>query len=281
MITTELGGHSGCHILLCEPEDVSPYVRKISKDLDYNKRLIIQKKKQENFVSSSIKVPKVISDGYTSDGCYYFDMEYVHGNTLAEYIKTIEVSKIGDVVRKIVYGMAHKDKGDDVEEGKFYNKISELEGKLSDLQNDDVKKAIEILKEHNWSLFCKSYCHGDLTLENIIIRNNDVYLIDFLDSFYDCWIFDMGTLLQDAQLLWAYRYEKKSSINTLIRLIVFRDVLLDELKQILGNEYIEIYYALLLKIIRIYPYISDEETYAFLSTKTKQLVEFLENIGNE
>lgn len=281
MITTELGGHSGCRILLCEPEDGNPFVRKISKDIDYNKRLINQKQKQENFKASSIKVPLVLADGYTNSGHYYFDMEYIHGNTLAEYIKSIEISKVGEVVRKIITGMSETSKDGVVEEERFTNKITELGGQLFALENDVVNKALGLLKKHDWSLFSGSYCHGDLTLENIIIRNNDVYLIDFLDSFYDCWILDMGTLLQDAQLLWSYRHEESLSINTIIRLMVFRDILIDEVKRVLGDEYIEIYYALLLKVVRIYPYISDEETYIYLNNKTKQLVEFLENMDNE
>ena len=63
--------------------------------------------------------------------------------------------------------------------------------------------------------------------------------------------------------------------------MVFRDILIDEVKRVLGDEYTEIYYALLLKIVRIYPYVSDEETYIYLNNKTKQLVEFLENMDNE
>ena len=154
-----------------------------------------------------------MADGYTNSGHYYFDMEYIHGNTLAEYFKSIEISKVGEVVRKIITGMSETSKDGVVEEERFTNKITELGGQLFALDNDVVNKALGLLKKHDWSLFSGSYCHGDLTLENIIIRNNDVYLIDFLDSFYDCWILDMGTLLQDAQLLWSYRHEENLSIN--------------------------------------------------------------------
>ena len=37
-----LGGHSGCQIFLIEEDDGSVYVRKISKDKEYNSRLKIQ-----------------------------------------------------------------------------------------------------------------------------------------------------------------------------------------------------------------------------------------------
>ena len=39
MSITNLGGHSGCKVLLCEEDDNGIFVRKISGDIDYNKRL--------------------------------------------------------------------------------------------------------------------------------------------------------------------------------------------------------------------------------------------------
>lgn len=128
---------------------------------------------------------------------------------------------------------------------------------------------------HSWDRFGKTACHGDLTLENIIMKDNQLYLIDFLDSFYDCWIMDISTLLQDVQTLWSYRYQDEISNNTLIRLIIFRDILIDKVKSIVGSEYIEVYYALLLKLIRIYPYTKDERTYEFLNKETKAVIEII------
>lgn len=89
----------------------------------------------------------------------------------------------------------------------------------------------------------------------------------FLDSFYDCWIMDISTLMQDVQTLWSYRFQEEININTLIRLIVFRDILMDKVKQISKDDEIEVYYALLLKLIRIFPYTQDEYTYEFLIKK--------------
>ena len=77
MRITDLGGHSGCKILLCETEDNQVYVRKVSSDQNYNKRLEIQEEKQACFKSDYIKTPAVLSKGYTADGLFYFDMEYV------------------------------------------------------------------------------------------------------------------------------------------------------------------------------------------------------------
>ena len=79
---------------------------------------------------------------------------------------------------------------------------------------------------------------------------------------------DIGTLLQDIQVMWSYRFQDEVSMNTVLRLIVFRDLLLDEIKKLDSSYVIEIYYSLLQKLIRIYPYTKDELTYQFLNEKT-------------
>ena len=79
MNITDLGGHSGCKILLCETDDNKTFVRKMAGEKGYNSRLKAQSEKQKNFRSDSIKVPKIYGSGMTEDGLYYFDMEYIQG----------------------------------------------------------------------------------------------------------------------------------------------------------------------------------------------------------
>lgn len=94
--------------------------------------------------------------------------------------------------------------------------------------NEIMDKAIDMLDGHDWSKLTPSICHGDLTLENIIVKDDEVYLIDFLDSFYDSWFLDIGILLQDVQTMWSYRFQETIGMNTILRLMVFRDLLLEE-----------------------------------------------------
>lgn len=278
MYITSLGGHSGCKVLLCEAEDDTAFVRKISSDIDYNERLKIQAQKQKSFQSTYLKAPKVYATGYMEDGLYYFDMEYIQGITLAEKIKTIEIGKIRPMVERIILAITKEDIcTSEILQAKevFCKKIDDLEQKLKHKNNPIIDEAIRLLKEHDWSGIGKSQCHGDLTLENIIIQDNQLYLIDFLDSFYDSWILDVSTMLQDVLVMWSYRKEQKINNNTLVRLILFKDILMDilsEKKMGVGNE---VYYALLLKLIRIYPYTTDQATYEFLNEKTMKIIEEL------
>ena len=276
MNITDLGGHSGCKILLCEKNNNEIFVRKISSDKNYNKRLAVQAKKQATYSNPNIKVPKVLQTGYTDDGLFYFDMEYVQGITMAEYIKTIEIGKVRSICESIVNNIVSRDsENTDVDEGIFTTQIASLKEKVQPQNNPVINDAIELLNKHSWKRFRKTQCHGDLTLENIIVKDNQLYLIDFLDSFYDCWIMDISTIMQDVQTMWSYRHDEEAEINTKLRLLVFRDILMDTVKRVSPEDYLEVYYALLLKLIRIFPYTKDKETYDFLNDKTKSIINII------
>lgn len=276
MRITDLGGHSGCQILLCEADDGKVFVRKISSSLEYNNRLINQANKQSTYKNHIIKAPVIFNEGYMEEGLYYYDMEYIQGITLAEYIKSIEIGDIRGVVEVLVNELVCNYSQDKiVEEQVFYDKITDLKTRLTEENNYIINEALEVLSNHSWHRFYISPCHGDLTLENIIIKDNHMYFIDFLDSFYNCWMMDIATLMQDVQTLWSYRFQDEVNINTIIRLIVFRDILIDKIKELVKDDYIEIYYALLLKLIRIYPYIKDEKTYSFLNQKVDSVMNII------
>ena len=71
MLVKDLGGHSGCRILLYEENGIY-FVRKYSGSKDYNLRLVSQCTKQQHFQSDTIKVPKVLNSGYDENGLFYF-----------------------------------------------------------------------------------------------------------------------------------------------------------------------------------------------------------------
>lgn len=283
----DLGGHSGCKIILIEEEDGFTFVRKISKDKEYNDRLKKQCEKQASFNGGQIKTPTIYNSGLSEEGLFYFDMEYVQGMTLAEYIKSMEIGKVCGLVEILVDNLIPKEKIavsleqktviDDI----FKKKVASMRETLSSHENLVVGQALDLLEMHDWTNLSPSRCHGDLTLENIIIKNDNLYFIDFLDSFYDSWLIDVGTLLQDVQVMWSYRNSNNVGMNTVLRLIVFRDLLLDEIGKIDSNYILEIYYSLLQKLIRIYPYIKDKETYEFLNEKTSIVLETINKLEQE
>lgn len=273
----ELSGHSGCRVILIE-DNASVYIRKIAGSEAYNSRLMLQAKKQNDFSPCGyISVPRIYSMDYTPEGLFYFDMEYIKGITLAEYMKVIQVSSIRSIAATIINSFQFSPSAQNIKAPEiFTGKIRSLESALHASNSSAVMKALSVLAAHKWDKFPLSSCHGDMTFENIIVKEGKLYLIDFLDSFYDCWIMDAATLLQDSFAMWSYRNEKQD-INTVIRLMIFKDIVTEMIEEAAGISFmLEVYYALLLKLVRIYPYTEDSVTLDFLNRKTKTVMELIE-----
>lgn len=274
----KLSGYSGCAIYLCKKNDIF-FVRKYSSDIHYNQRLIKQAQKQKDFSGiGCIKAPRVLNDGY-ENGLYYFDMEYLRGRTLAECFDAIPFYKIADIIDQLAFNQRKTilASGEDIE--KYYKKIEQLEQKLED--SFKLYECFCLLKSIDQEEFYISKCHGDLTLENIIItENKGVYLIDFLDSFVDSWQIDVAKLLQDFYVGWSFR-QKKQTKNITIRQKVMTERIDNKLLQLYKgtNAYRNVYLLLLMNLIRILPYARDQRTCNYLmnaiskvSNKIKEII---------
>ena len=244
-ITTNLGmillkGYSGCKVELLDG-----IVRKTSKDLSYNKRLLMQIQKQQRFSHPTIKTPKVLDIGF-KDKLLYFDMEYIKGESFTEYCSYSKFSSIKNLFSKLL------DMGD-APKRCIKSKVIAKCSTLPDFP-------LEVLDLVDWYV-PNGDCHGDLTFENIIIKDGEIYLIDFLDSFVNSPLIDQGKLMQDTFTAWSYR--EKSSIPW------HNLCLLNELLETQRN-----YILLLIHLYRILPYANNHDI-PYISCKINQVKEKL------
>jgi hypothetical protein len=196
-------GLSGCQIYL---ED--NLIKKISKDSNYNKRLEKQMLKQLDFSKfklTGIKVPRILESGY-QDAVFYFLMEYIPGMSPLDLFSSCNTKDVENFIYSItnylnlIFSSTQK-----YTRKEFYNMITD---KLNSLMLDSNHKEFifylisqcELLEDH---LFIKSSCHGDLTLSNMIYFDNNIYLIDFLDSFINSPLIDLVKLKQDLYYDWS------------------------------------------------------------------------------
>ena len=183
-----LNGHSGCSIIMVS--DI--VVRKTAASIQYNHRLENQMKKQQNFFHPVLKTSSVIDSGYTPSGLFYFDMEYIKGINLSLYFQQNTLNSCMKII-------------DTFSSFNGVNKIdikNSIVKKINTMEIDDESKSL--ILDQSW-ITPDGYCHGDLTFENIIINNNGIYLIDFLDSFVECPIIDESKLLQDSFCYWSFK----------------------------------------------------------------------------
>ncbi len=275
-----LSGHSGCvikkHFSTSLNRDV---VIKKSSSIDYNLRLKNQMEKQITFLKNGYNVPEVYDFGFDSNGLFYFEMEYVSGISMNDYLKTINATNIESFVDLIIefikpeYSRSSSEEYDKIY-CIFIDKVVSIKQKVPEvfLSDKRVKRAFHILENYDWSDFCESRCHGDLTLENVIVKDGDLFFIDFLDSFYNCWIIDAAKILQDVYCLWSFREDDVLSANVLVKMGIFYSLFIDKISSI--NELLvkDIFAVLLLNILRILQYNNNKRTELFLLEQIEKIL---------
>tara|TARA_B100000780_G_C21055725_1_gene424125 strand:+ start:127 stop:984 length:858 start_codon:yes stop_codon:yes gene_type:complete len=102
-------------------------------------------------------------------------------------------------------------------------------------------------------------CHGDLTLSNVIMSNDDTLnLIDYLDTFFESPLQDVAKIMQDFIYGWSFRYEKESaSLSALIFCLHSTPLIFED---IVNKFRPQIKILLILTLMRIAPYTDDEVT---------------------
>lgn len=201
-------------------------------------------------------------------------MEYIRGKTLSEHLRDINDNEISSIVNKLTFSLKYSsNEANRFVQRIFIAKINSLRPKIN---SPLALEALNFLANYDWKNFQQSPCHGDFTTENIIVRDDEFYFIDFLDSFYDSFILDFADLLQDVQILWHYRFEDLDVV-TKHNLKLFGELLLEKITA--HNIALrDLYCALLLKLIRIYPYVKDSMTADFLDKKIKSILHLVKTL---
>lgn len=279
----ELIGYSGCSIEIIDLKGTKR-VRKTASNTSYNSRLKEQKRKQESVILGELHNCPIYDDGYQDD-LYFFTMDYINGSTFADYIENIRLSEMEYAVKKLTSHFVEFENIDCEASLRFSDKIKEIKStiwnnELVEKNSHEINESIKLLEGYKWNWIVQSPCHGDLTLENVLVCMDGIYLIDFLDSFYDTWMIDAAKLLQDCECFWSYRRSEMST-NIKVRLLVFRDLCIKRIMEMKhGKELMEtIYHILLLNLLRILPYTKNKDDYSFIKSNIALLNKKLRGYG--
>lgn len=274
----DLSGHSGCRVMLCR-DGAQTFIRKKSASPAYNERLKKQWSKQKLFSAEAVKTPEVLGAGYENE-LFYFDMEYVSARTMSEYVDSLELDDILGFL-DLLFENLPLDRGtrDPAAQELFTHKINTVAHSLPDTEII-VREAVRRLRSFDFSRVPRTWCCGDLTLENILVtENKNIYLIDFLDSFYNSWMIDVAKLFQDLEFHWSFRKLPKN-IHRELKLLIAREVLL---KNVLDKTHsvhslFTIYHIVLLNTLRILPYTRDDETRRYLQRTLAAIMRRIDEI---
>ena len=265
-----LSGNSGCKVTLNKIGS-SFFVRKISSSVDYNNRLVIQKQKQENFHSSVFQAPKIFDAGF-KNCLFYFDMEYIAGESLAQFLSHGSLPQIRSIGRALdcYFNENHRTASSTglVSSAVFLAKVQALKIKLA-ITGEDLDSAFQILEKYPWPDIALGDCHGDMSCENIIVSlTKDLYLIDFLDSYCDNVCSDLSKLYLDLSIGWSLaRLQHANSKNSEVR----SDHLRNSIQSwSLNNDLVG--FQGLIDLLRILPYVTNGADRQILEVGLKKML---------
>mgnify|MGYP003114238587 CR=1 FL=1 len=274
-MTNLKSGLSGCKIDLLNDN----ILRKYSSSEEYNKRLLLQIKKQSlfsHFVLPNIDSPRVYNIQY--DVIHSFDMEYVSGFSFDEYFLNVGVKEVECIVNSL-YGYFDFL----IDNSRIYH--SDVAKKIFDSKLNSMKDSefMSFIKKQTGDLKVPhSFCHGDLTFANIIFHPKRLYFIDFLDSFVDSYLVDLAKLKQDLFYCWNLKIQR---INNLRINQIFSYVwkkIEERYKNHLDTKAFKIIDALTL--LRIDPYLTNDRHRSILKTlvtKTDLYEDFNSSYGGK
>lgn len=221
-------------------------------------RLVKSAYKQKRFKSKFFKTPNVLN--IERDG---FKMEYISGYSFSQFLTAASKRDLDGFINKIDgYLKENQITNYDIPIELFINKIKSI-----DYDSTLLLSKIKNKKTVNVGV---GICHGDLTLSNMIFAE-DIYLIDFLDSYLESPTMDIVKLRQDTHLHWSLNMVENVTDLTKIKLGLRY---IDEF--LINNYEVEDYYFLqIINLIRIFPYTNDKKTEDWLNKNIKELCEHL------
>ncbi len=272
-----LSGLSGARVLLMTKDNRRWFVRKVAKEPAHNDRLRRQMAKQVAFaraIGSIIRVPEILEHGEL-EGLAYFDMEFVRGTDGVTYLRRSDnaaLVALADKLCSYVEAVA-KLPADHAPTGTLfealYGKLCAVQRKTPVLGAETLARmftALERVRDAGDGLRA-TMCHGDLTLENIVVDDGgQIWMLDLLDAPFEHYWQDIAKLHQDLEGGW-YRLGQPAIaryvLDYLGRRVMSAAVALDP-------RYSEVHAVLLAcTFVRILPYVRTEKEQQFVKQRVE------------
>jgi aminoglycoside phosphotransferase (APT) family kinase protein len=278
-----LSGLSGAEVLLATRDNRHWFIRKAAQDPRGSDRLRRQAAKQLQFAEhlpGVVRTPRILDEGEI-EGRYYFDMEFIRGADGASFLRRASYSQVADFSRRLCDYLtvaASKEPLRDNPATAFdamYAKVCEAQG-LSGCMSDDTlaKLFLGLQKLRRIGELQPTLCHGDLTLENMVVdEQGEIWVLDLLDSPFEHYWQDIAKLHQDLAGQWYLT--RHPPIAKCVLEFLSRQIM--QTAERLQPQYREVHWLLVAAtFVRILPYAPDAEKLQFVC----QRIEHFANLAN-
>jgi aminoglycoside phosphotransferase (APT) family kinase protein len=261
-------------------------VRKTAGSRAQNDRLHRQSEKQRRLAQYGVPFPRVLSEGLDENGLAFFEMEYVPARTLAAMVCESAPFDQGEILRALerVLSLLRLTEGETLPAEAFRAKIGQVADQCAakaccGTHAPAISAVAERLADLDWQGVPGSICHGDLTLENILVcQKRGVVFIDCDDCFVSSYWLDAAKLFQDVSGHWCLRnlyladragrdllnaVQRLERLAPALRAIV---ALMDPLLAIRLPQFVALH------LLRTLPYTQDERLIAFVLARISKVL---------
>jgi len=235
--------------------------KQIEKQISFHPRL----------TTGPIRVPRIIQ-AVAEPGIFYADMEFIAARDFVQFLSEADRQGLNDFI-DVIGGFIESN----LVSAQRMEVSTAIHEKLEELRNRGVSQAYLAAararcQQPVWVPVGR--CHGDLTLSNLLFKNEHLYLIDFLDCFVESPLQDIVKLRQDTFFGWSlalYQAEfnwprVQIALRYLDQRIVNRFESCDWYRQ---------HYVLfqLVNLMRVLPYCAERKTTELITSGLNQLLQ--------
>jgi aminoglycoside phosphotransferase len=275
-----LPGLSGAQVYLVTQDGRHWFVRKAALERGGSERLKRQALKQRSFgalAKGSFSVPRIMSDG-EREGRYWFDMEFVRGVDGATFLRRATFPQITAFADQLCAYIELAAGAAPVDSSRtaslfdaLYSRICAVKEKVPSLDNATLGSLLRALNDVRAHASQQpTLCHGDLTLENLVIdEKGQVYALDLLDAPFEHYWQDVAKLHQDLAGGWYLRKQLPIALGVL----QYVSRRLVDIATKLDPHYPNVHAVLVAStFVRILPYATDVDERRFVQERVTHFV---------
>jgi len=269
-----LSGLSGAGVYLMTRDGRHWFVRKAARSAAASARLRGQAAKQARFQAAGLRTPQILAEG-EHEGRFYFDMELVRGLDAASWLRRATLAEVRSFGDRLCDYLGAAASAAPLAQSPNPGLFEAIYGKLCTVAAHpagqhlapDVLAALFLALDRVRRLGTRqpTLCHGDLTLENIVVGDDGALtVLDLLDAPWEHYWQDVAKLHQDLAGGWYLLTQPRIASSVLDHL----SRRLQRTATQLDPAYPEVHALLLAAtFVRILPYARDDAERAFVEAR--------------
>jgi len=274
----DIEGYSGFRTRVEQRDGHIVFIKTSSKnrlEKQCKKQIWFRQQIEDASIGHIFKIPEVYKQN-KKNRCYSFEMQYINGRNILSELEYSSYDRLDYIIECILYLIdweISRCTPQKIDAELFKEKIGYIEKKTGQDISKITDRIVDLSNQVSGKYIPVGICHGDLTLSNMLFGNK-IVLLDFLDSFVETPLQDIGKLLQEVDLKWSLQMSKASYDVFKIRLgyNYFKDRIYREIEKLyFDKEIVKLFHVMVQA--RLFPYVKDDVMFKKIYDSCEKIME--------